>query len=722
MGDVVSWNNEFYIRASSSLADDRVEVLKQGETFAVFDRYGDIHAILPGPQGLYHEGTRFLSRCELLIGTQRPMLLSATVKEDNALFTVDLTNPDMVLDGPRDLHRGTFHLCRTRFLWQGACYERLRVWNYGGAEIPVSLAIMFDADYADLFEARGQRRPRRGRRLDTIRSDKGLVLGYEGLDHVARRTLIRCAPSPAHVTSDGFVLESSVAPQAGVTWEIAVECEIDPGRSRVFPSYDEARDDADRELKAAKSRDCHIYTSNEQFNDWLNRSLADLHMLISETPEGPYPYAGVPWFSAPFGRDGIITALELLWINPAVARGVLGFLAATQATEDRPEQDAEAGKILHETRRGEMAALGEIPFGRYYGSVDVTPLFIILAGAYYEQSGDQAFVQELWPSIRRALHWIEHRGDPKGTGFVTYARQSSDGLVHQGWKDSHDAVFHMDGTAAAGPIALCEVQGYVYAAKRTAAELARLVGEVGRAEELLGEADSLRERFERAFWCEELDSYALALDGQGRPCRVRSSNAGQCLFSGIAGPERGLRTARTLLTESFFSGWGVRTIATSEARYNPMSYHNGSVWPHDNALIAAGMARYGDKDGALKILTGLFDASLFLDLHRLPELFCGFPRRSGEGPTLYPTACVPQAWASAAGFLLLQSCVGLRVDAPRRRLSFVDPVLPPFLERVEFRGLVIADASVDVTLDRHPEDVGVKVARCDGEVEIVVVK
>ncbi|HSB17660.1 MAG TPA: amylo-alpha-1,6-glucosidase [Bryobacteraceae bacterium] len=722
MGDVVSWNNEFYIRASSSLADDRVEVLKQGETFAVFDRYGDIHPILPGPQGLYHEGTRFLSRCELLIGTQRPILLSATVKEDNALFTVDLTNPDMVLDGPRDLRRGTFHLCRTRFLWQGVCYERLRVWNYGGAEIPLSLALAFDADYADLFEARGRRRALRGRRLDTVRSDKGLVLGYEGLDHVTRQTLIRCVPSPAHVTSDGVVLESSVAPQAGVTWEIAVKCEIDQGRSRVFPSYDEARDDADCELKAAKARDCHIYTSNEQFNDWLNRSLADLHMLISETPEGPYPYAGVPWFSAPFGRDGIITALELLWVNPVVARGVLGFLAATQATEDRPEQDAEAGKILHETRRGEMAALGEIPFGRYYGSVDVTPLFIILAGAYYEQSGDRAFMQELWPSIRRALHWIDHRGDPKGTGFVTYARQSSDGLVHQGWKDSHDAVFHMDGTAAAGPIALCEVQGYVYAAKRTAAELARLVGEVGRAEELLGEADSLRERFERAFWCEELDSYALALDGHGRPCRVRSSNAGQCLFSGIAGPERGLRTARTLLTEPYFSGWGVRTIATSEARYNPMSYHNGSVWPHDNALIAEGFARYGMNDLAARLLTGLFEASLFLDLHRMPELVCGFARRPGEGPTAYPVACAPQAWSAGAVFLLLKACLGLEIDAEARRLVLRRACLPAFLDTLEIRNLRVAGEELDLLLERHAQNVGIQVLKRTGPVEIVSVK
>jgi glycogen debranching enzyme len=719
MSDVIRWNDQYYILASSPMADGRTEVLKHGETFAVFDRYGDVYRVLPSPQGLYHEGTRFLSRFELSLGTQRLMMLSASAKEDNALFTVDLTNSDMMLEGQRQVPRGTLHLSRTRFLWQGTWHERIRVHNYGTAKLPLSITIGLDADFADLFEARGRTRPRRGVRLKTIRSKSGLVFGYKGLDGIIRRTHVRCSPAPKQVMADGFRIESRIPPNADLTWEITISCELEQRRKTGVLTYDRAQHEAEKALEKATASDAHVFTSNEQFNHWLNRSLADLHMLISDTPHGLYPYAGVPWFSVPFGRDGIITALQMLWMNPGIARGVLGYLAATQATDVRPEQDAEVGKILHETRQGEMAALGEIPFGRYYGSVDATPLFIVLAGAYYQRSGDRKFLTTLWPHIQRALEWIDQSGDPTGMGFTTYARQSAKGLVHQGWKDSHDSVFHADGRAVEGPVALCEVQAYVYRAKRTAADLARILGDGAHADRLLKEADALQERFERAFWCEDLGTYALALDGRGRPCRVRSSNAGHCLYGGIAEQKRGLRTGRTLLSEEFFNGWGIRTIATSEARYNPMSYHNGSVWPHDNALIADGMAAYGDKQGAMKVLTGIFDASLFIPLHRLPELFCGFSRRPGESPTLYPTACSPQAWAAGAGFQLLQACLGLQIDGTRRLVSFDRPVLPQFLERVEIRNLSVGTARLDLVLDRHESQVAVRVARRVGEAEVV---
>jgi len=709
------------IVASSSLTDDHIEVLKQGDTFGLFDRYGDIHSLRTGSHGLYHEGTRFLSRFELTINGERPLLLSSTVKEDNVLLNVDLTNPDMTCEGQGKVARGTLHLSRARFLWQGCCFERLRVHNYSLLPVPVRLSVSVDADFADLFEVRGKVRTRRGRRLEAVTSKDGMSLGYEGLDRVDRWVTVRCAPAPTAVHPGEIRFDTLLPAGEVLQWDLTISCEVDrPIRCEL--SYESGLVEVARALHSARADDCLIVTSNEQFNVWLNRSLADLHMMVSDTPDGPYPYAGVPWFSTPFGRDGLITAFEFLWVNPSIARGVLAYLAATQAREVLPEQDAEIGKILHETRKGEMAALNEIPYGRYYGSIDATPLFIMLAGAYYERTGDQAFITQIWPNIERALQWIDRAGDLDGDGFVEYSRRSQDGLIHQGWKDSQDAVFHADGSSAEGPIALCEVQGYVFAAKRRAARFALALGHTEQARRLLKEADTLCTQFERHFWCHDLSSYALALDGFKQPCRVRASNAGHCLWTGIAEQKHGLRTAKTLMGEEFFNGWGVRTVAATETRFNPMAYHNGSVWPHDNALIAAGMAAYGFKQGAVKILGGLFDASQFLELHRLPELLCGFPRRPGEGPTLYPVACSPQTWSSVAVFLLLQSCLGLRIEAPRARLSFSQPVLPPFLEHIEIKNLRIGEAAVDLSLERHAKDVGINILRREGRVEIVVTK
>jgi glycogen debranching enzyme len=369
-----------------------------------------------------------------------------------------------------------------------------------------------------------------------------------------------------------------------------------------------------------------------------------------------------------------------------------------------------------------MAALGEIPFGRYYGSVDATPLFVLLAGAYFERTADREFVESIWPNIEAALRWIDQSGDADRDGFVEYNRRSATGLANQGWKDSHDAIFHADGTMAEGPIALCEVQAYVYGAKQAAATIARALGHSQQADKLEREADGLRERFETAFWCDDLGTYALALDGQKRPCRVRTSNAGHCLLTGISSSERAHRVAQTLLDAKSFSGWGVRTVAVGEARYNPMSYHNGSVWPHDNALIAAGLARYWLKDEVLQIMAALFDASLFIDLHRLPELYCGFVRRPGEGPTLYPVACSPQSWSAASVFLLLQACLGLTIHAAENRLSFAHPVMPPFLNRLELHNLRVGQGRVDLLLLRHGQDVGINVLRREGQIEIAMVK
>jgi glycogen debranching enzyme len=675
------------------------------------------------------------------------MFLSSTVKEDNDLLVVDLTNPDIRVSDHEVIDRGTVHLARSKYLWEATCHERLHLKNYGLVPFRTSLALRFEADFADIFEVRGSRRPKRGQLLNPEVEERAVTLGFRGLDGSLRRTRLSFASTPALLSAADVRFDVVLAPHGEMVFDLAISClasipiePAGPGKSdrqkpsptmeKAFASepplrvlsYEQGADALARKIDRIRVDACRMHTSNGQFNAWIDRAVADLVMMTTETGQGPYPYAGVPWFSTAFGRDGIITALECLWARPELARGVLAYLAATQATEVIPEKDAEPGKILHETRQGEMARLGEVPFDRYYGSVDATPLFVLLAAAYYRRTGDRAFIEQIWPNIERALNWIETYGDADRDGFIEYLRHSPQGLVQQGWKDSRDSIFHADGTLAEGPIALCEVQGYVYAAQRGAAELARLLGHEQRAEELQRQARSLQEHFEQAFWCDRLRTYALALDGQKRPCLVRASNAGHSLLTGIAGPERARRVGQALLEAGSFSGWGIRTVAEEQARYNPMSYHNGSVWPHDNALIVGGLARYGLKKQVLQILAAFYDASRFVDLHRLPELYCGFARRPAEGPTLYPLACAPQSWAAAAVFFLLQASLGLDIQAPEHRIRFLYPVLPDFLKEVHIHNLRVGEAVVDLLFLRHDQDVGINVLRREGPVEILMVK
>jgi glycogen debranching enzyme len=713
---------EFYILATSALAAAEHFVLKDGHTFALCDHYGDIKPVGLGEEGLYFQGTRHLSSLMLRIGDDRPLLLSSSVREDNAVLSVDLTNPDVVDGDVVKVPRGTLHLSRTRYLLGPACYERLILRNYGRTAVETTLSLTYQADFVDIFEVRGLRRAQRGTAVPPIAAAGGVRLAYMGLDRIERRTCLTIAPAPSVTTDREVRMDVSIPPGGEVRYELTIVCENGSAAQPARVTFAAGLERSTEQLAKRRGQYCSIVTSNERFNDWITRSVADLSMLTTDTPEGPYPFAGVPWFSTPFGRDGIITAWSCLWANPTLARGVLSFLASTQADRVDPSADAQPGKILHEMRDGEMAALGEIPFGRYYGSHDGTPLFVMLAAAYVDRTDDGAFAAEIWPHVERALRWIEDYGDLDGDGFVEYARQTPQGLVHQGWKDSHDAVFHRDGELADGPIALCELQALVYGAFRSAARLARRLERGADAAQLDMRADDLRVAFDRAFWFDELGTYALALDGRKQPCLVRSSNAGYALLTGIALPPRVTRLAQTLVDVDSFSGWGIRTIADTESAYNPMSYHNGSVWPHDNALIAYGLSRHGLAQEASTVLAGLFDASLFIELRRLPELFCGFPRRVGESPTLYPVACSPQAWSAAAVFLLVQSVLGLEIDAAQRRVSFQYPHLPPFLDTIRLTGLEVGDASVDLDVQRHDSSVAINVRRRRGRVEVATLK
>ena len=710
--------SSFYIQATESIQERWPRTLKNGDLFGLFDALGDV--VDPGatPGGLFYRDTRHLSRLEFLIDGQRPLLLSSAVENDNVVLTVDLSNPDIYEGGKVVLPRETLHVRRSKFLWQDSCHERFAIHNFDAHERRCWLTFNFEADFRDLFEIRGTQRARRGGMATSLTADR-LTFHYHGLDGIERVTDIHLSPAPERLSQTQALYALTLKPGEQVAIILTVRCHP---TKRAPPPYSEPYRAARRAAQRASRLGGTVTSSNALANRMLHRAGADLSMLITETPDGPYPYAGTPWFSTPFGRDGLITALQMLWIDPSLAKGVLRYLARTQAQTSDPRADADPGKILHETRACEMANLGEMPFGRYYGSVDSTPLFVLLAARYFLRTGDQETIRALWPNIEAALAWIDRYGDRDGDGFVEYYRESEDGLVNQGWKDSHDSIFHADGRLATGPIALCEVQAYVYAAKEGAALMARMLGDHARADELGEAAYELRRRFERDFWCEELGVYALALDGDKKPCRVRTSNAGQVLFCGIASPDHAARLTESLMTPEMFSGWGVRTVAADAPRFNPMSYHNGSVWPHDNALIALGLGRYGFKQAAAAIFGGLFGASGHMDLMRFPELFCGFPRRRGIAPTLYPVACQPQAWAGATPFALLEACLGIVCDHARREIRFHNPFLPHFLEEIRIRNLNLESGCVDLRLRRNGEGTEVAILAQRGDISIRIAR
>ena len=705
----------FYIPATGAASRPR-RTLKHNDTFAVFDSHGDIGATAGGPDGLFDRDTRYLSNLELLLNGAQPLLLGSAIRDDNLSYHIDLTNADVYDNDRIVLLKDTVHIARTIYLSDGSLRERIALANHGAQEVHLTLSLAFASDFADIFEVRGIRRTRRGQAWSLMPRAGNVVLSYRGLDGALRETALSFEPSPTAQMESTATYSLQLAPGAKRTIFVTVSSR--GLLSESTQSFFEGLAFLHRERRCATRATAAVETSNSVLNEILCRSMSDLRMLITTTLDGPYPYAGIPWYSTCFGRDGILTALQMLWMDPTIAAGVLKRLAHYQADVEDARSDASPGKILHEMRGGEMAALGEIPFGLYYGSVDATPLFVVLAGLYAQRTGDYEFIGALWPAIERALTWIDEKGDLDGDGFIEYARASETGLANQGWKDSHDAVFHADGRLAQGPIALVEVQGYVYSAKRLAAACARKLGLQERAAALERQAEELQVRFEEAFWCEEMGTYVLALDGAKRPCKVRTSNAGHALATGIASPDRARRVADGLMHTRFYTGWGIRTVAAGEARYNPMSYHNGSIWPHDNALIVQGLARYGRKRGINLIFDGLVRATTYMEHRRIPELYCGFRRRPGRAPTLYPAACSPQAWAAGAPFMMLQAMLGLEFDYEARRILLVDPYLPASAGRITIRNLALGEARIDFAVCQEGEGVSVQVLRTTGDLQI----
>jgi glycogen debranching enzyme len=682
------------VQPAATAASFTTHVLKDGDSFLVANAYGDIEG---DSDGLFHDDTRLLSVSRMRIAGARPEMLSAAVTRDNVFFVAHLTNRPLPPLGVDPVASGLLHVVRTRFLSGNRMHERLRFHNYSLQPMRVPLRFEYAADFHDMFEVRGCVRPRRGQLQPVEVGDAWLLFGYRGLDGRQRQSVVAFSRLPVAIDAHGAGFELDLPPGAGddLFIEVGLVAQESPSLSR----YRSAAAHARRRMRVRMRRGARVRSAGPLFADWMERSRADLALLTSDLATGPYPYAGIPWFSTPFGRDAVITSLQVLWLNPGMARGVLAFLAEHQAHEASAFLDSAPGKIMHETRKGEMAALRELPFGLYYGGVDTTPLFVMLAGAYARRTGDLDFIDRLWPALRAATDWIERTCDASPLGFLGYARGAESGLANQGWKDSSDSVFHADGRIPAGPIALVEVQGYAYAALLAMSELARRRGEGERAAHWRLRARRLQAAVEQHFWMPERGYYGIALDGDGALCRVRASNVGHLLFVGLPEPARAAQAAAQLLAPDFATGWGVRTLAEGEARYNPMSYHNGSVWPHDTALCAAGIARGGNRDGALRLLRGMFETASHFEM-RLPELFCGFARKQGATPVSYPVACLPQAWAAGAGFMLLQACLGVEIDGRVGEIRVHRPRLPLGVDQVAVRGLDIGEHRVDLVFQR----------------------
>jgi glycogen debranching enzyme len=668
-------------------------VLKDGDSFLVANAYGDIEG---RSDGLFHDDTRLLSLFRLHIADVPPELLSSAVTRDNVFFVSHLTNRPLPELGAPAAASGLIHIVRTRFLCADRLYEHTCCRNYGQHPVRAPLRLEFGSDFRDMFEVRGCVRAERGEVLVPRVRDGSVQFAYRGLDGRLRTSAIAFSRAPTRLTTD--TAEFALQLEPGGSDELFIEVGLAPESLPSRTRYRDAAARARRRMRGRQRRGARVRGEEPLFTSWMERSRADLALLTSDLPTGPYPYAGIPWFSTPFGRDAVITSLQTLWLNPDLARGVLAFLSAHQATEDSAFLDSAPGKIMHETRKGEMSELRELPFGLYYGGVDTTPLFVMLAGAFARRTGDLAFVDSLWPALRAAIGWIERVCDSHPDGFLSYARARESGLANQGWKDSEDSVFHADGRIPHGPIALVEVQGYVFSALRAMAELALRRGEREDASRWQARAHVLRESIERRFWMDDLGFYGIAIDGDGELCRVRSSNPGHLLYVGLPDPTRAATIGSQLLAPDFYTGWGIRTLASGQARFNPMSYHNGSVWPHDTAICAAGIA-HQDRSGALRVLRAVFETATHFEM-RLPELFCGFAREHGATPVSYPVACLPQAWAAGAAFMLLQACLGVEVDGWANEIRIDHPQLPLGIDQVALRGLRVGDHRLDLVFKR----------------------
>jgi glycogen debranching enzyme len=675
--------------------------LIDGKTFLATNVAGDV--VPPGAPdvGFFHEDTRFLSHLEFRIDGQRSVVLSSST-EKAFVSQIELTTGNITLRDSFDLPENTVHIRREQLLASDILFDRYTFENFNRCPVEFTVEIACDADFVDVFQVRGVARSVHGQYFQPIIQSDGMIFSYRGRDGTLRQTIVRMSPAPAEISHCTGRWQLRLEPLGKVTIEATITPQVEhrPSRSALY-EYDSQLANRHAAFHNFDSGSTCFFSSNSVFDSLLRNAISDFHALRIPFGHEHVIAAGIPWFATIFGRDSLIAAYQTLSLNPELAKDTLRVLARYQATQVDDWRDAQPGKILHEAREGEMTRCDEIPFGAYYGSVDATPLWLILLSETFNWTADEALVRELMPHALRALEWIDNYGDIDGDGFVEYLRRSPGGLANQGWKDSWDANMHRDGRIAEPPIALCEVQGYVYDAKYRMASLLRMFGDNERAEKCRRDANELARRFDRSFWIAGNNFYAMALDREKKPLEVVSSNPGHLLWSRIINRERARAVTQRLMQEDMFSGWGWRTMSQRENVFNPLSYHRGSVWPHDNSLIAHGMALNEFREPALRILGSLFQAAMEFRDYRLPELFCGVVRRPFDKPVHYPVSCSPQAWASGAIFLILSSVLGIRPSAHRKELNIINPQLPDWLSHLHIRNFAIGNSRVSLDFTRQ---------------------
>lgn len=675
-------------------------VIKENDLFLLTDENGDIVPGSSGACGLYTKDTRFLSRLELSVNGKKPVLLSSS-SEDNYQATIRMTNPHMEEDGKLVLWRESVEILRHRFIREGVLYESVSYTNYYPKSIAFETSFAFDADFADMFIVRGFLDGDVGKKTGIAVSGERVSVTYIGADNIRRETRIEWDRPPARTSPDGTATyELELEPRETQTITFVIMPVIADEAPRVQP-YAEALQSLEAAYRDWERETTAVESDMPLFDRLFSRGLKDLRALLTDVGYGSFPVAGLPWFAVPFGRDSLITALQMLPVQPGVALGTLQTMTAYQGVKVDDWRDETPGKIMHEIRYGELANTNQIPFTPYYGSVDATPLFVMLAAEYFQWTGDEDAIRRLLPALERAMEWIGRYGDLDGDGFVEYRAASSRGIGNQGWKDSEDSIVHESGEYAKSPIALVEVQGYVYHARKGMASIYRKLGHPDKAEEQERAAEELQLRFERSFWMDDHDYYAIALDGEKRQVRSVTSNPGHLLMTGLPDDARARKVARRLVASDMFGGFGIRTMSERSSGYNPMSYHNGSVWPHDNSMSLIGMSRLGLTEEAAIVVGGLLRAAEHFEYARLPELFCGFPDSLGR-PVPYPVACSPQAWAAGTPLVFLQVMLGIRPNVSDRRIE-LRPVLPSGMNRLNVRRLRIGGGTLSLTVARQGE-------------------